>query len=382
METVSQNTAGMGREEAVRQRIRLTATIGPADPVAGEIVDNLGVEGLIDVLEGRLPLPEQTPETLQEKVENWCKRWQSADIMEVEAQLLRAAEAQVIIPSDPQWPAGLHGLGGLEPWCLWVRGNAEALRQPLRRTVSIVGSRNASPYSQRVASTLATGLAEAGVSIVSGGAFGVDVAAHEGSLVAGGATIAVMAGGIDVDYPRQNIPVFREICKSGGALIAEVPCGVRPMRHRFLERNRLIAALAEVTVVIQAAHRSGALSTAAAARELGRQLGAVPGPIVNSDYAGSNLLLREGAVCITEVQDVLELLEPISANAPEQLTLGPAYAPADLAFLDVFPTGRWLTLEQVVSRSGRPRQEVLNKLNNLEQGGLIRRRENRFFQVV
>lgn len=229
-------------------------------------------------------------------------------------------------PGAPGWPGGLDDLGPAAPLCLWLRGDPD-LAASVARSVAVVGARAATAYGERVAGDLGAGLAEHGVAVVSGGAFGIDVAAHRGALAAGGRTIALLAGGVDRPSPAGNLAVLERIVDHGGALVAESPPGTPPSRARFLQRNRVIAALTRATVVVEAAWRSGALSTAARAGELLRPVGAVPGPVTSMASAGCHRLLRDGAaVCVTDAAQVVELLDPPGAAEAEG-RVGPVCAP-------------------------------------------------------
>jgi DNA processing protein len=219
-------------------------------------------------------------------------------------------DARVVVPGDAEWPTGLDDLGGSAPLCLWVRGPVD-LAAAVRRSVALVGARAATAYGEHVAADLAAGLAEAGCTVVSGGAYGIDVAAHRGALAVGGPTIALLAGGVDRTYPAGNHTLLESLAREHGAVVAECPPGTAPVRARFLLRNRLIAALSGATVVVEAAWRSGALSTATHAAALLRPLGAVPGPVTSMASAGCHRLIRDGAaVCVTGTPDVLELVGP------------------------------------------------------------------------
>lgn len=174
--------------------------------------------------------------------------------------------------------------------------------------VAIVGARAATPYGEAVATDLAAELASDGVIVVSGAAYGIDGAAHRATLRAGGSTVAFLAGGVDRAYPRGHESLLAGVAASG-AVVSETPCGATPTKWRFLARNRLIAALADAVVVVEAGHRSGSLNTAAHAAQLGRALGAVPGPITSAASAGSHRVLRElDGVCVTSAADVREML--------------------------------------------------------------------------
>jgi DNA processing protein len=188
-----------------------------------------------------------------------------------------------------------------------VRGDATALTR-LRPSVALVGARAASSYGDHVAMELAADLAGGGIPVVSGGAYGIDGAAHRAALAAGGLTIALLAGGAERAYPAGHTRLIDDVAATG-AVVSEVPCGTAPTKWRFLQRNRLIAAIADATVVVEAGWRSGSLNTAGHAAALSRQLGAVPGQITSATSAGAHRLLREfGAACITGAQDVREML--------------------------------------------------------------------------
>nr|WP_281373310.1 DNA-processing protein DprA [Kineococcus aurantiacus] len=235
---------------------------------------------------------------------------------------VRAAGGRLVVPGDEEWPTTLsdldvdatgdRSLGA--PFCLWVRGPAR-LAGVTARSAALVGSRAATGYGQHVASELSAGLAERGFAVVSGGAFGIDAAAHRAALAVGGVSVAVLACGVDRTYPAGNAALLATLGRTG-ALVSEVPPGSTPTRWRFLERNRLIAALTRGTVVVEAAWRSGALSTADRAERLMRPVGAVPGPVTSAASAGCHRLLRErGAVCVTSAEEVAELLGDLGREA-------------------------------------------------------------------
>src|SRR5215468_6943098 len=210
----------------------------------------------------------------------------------------RRAGIRLVCPGDPEWPSQLAVLGDASPWGLWVRGSGD-LRYGCLRSVSVVGTRAATAYGSHVCTEMAATLAERGWTVVSGGAFGIDGCAHRGAIRAGGVTIAVLACGVDRDYPPGHYGLFRDI-RVGGATVSEWPPGRMPTRPGFLVRNRVIAALSRGTVVVEAARRSGALNTARHARDQGRPLMAVPGPVTSTQSAGCHEAIREwGAVCVT-----------------------------------------------------------------------------------
>jgi DNA processing protein len=254
------------------------------------------------------------------------------------------AGLRLVCPGDPEWPTQLADLGDSAPVALWLQGRAD-LRFACLRSVSVVGARAATPYGLHVATELAASLAERGCGVVSGGAFGIDAAAHRGALATAGVTVAVLASGLSYGYPRSHAGLFSAIAEHG-VLVSEMPPDQRPTRPGFLIRNRVIAALSRGTVVVEAALRSGALSTAARARDLCRPLMAVPGPVTSTQSAGCHETIREwGAVLVTGAADVLEVISP----AGEELA-GPRRGPA-LPRDDLDPVTR-AVLEAVPARAG------------------------------
>jgi DNA processing protein len=238
-------------------------------------------------------------------------------------QQFAAAErvgARLIVPEDSDWPAWqllclaqAHGRGlrwAMIPIALWVRGSAKPT-DVFDRAVAVVGARAATGYGEHVAAELGYGLADRGVTVVSGAAYGIDAAAHRGALAAEGVTVAVLGSGIDLGYPSGNISLLDRIANDG-LVISEYPPGTKPAKHRFLVRNRLIAALSAGTVVVEAGLRSGARNTAASASALGRELMAVPGPITSVVSAGCHELIRAGsALPVGSVDEILESVGPI-----------------------------------------------------------------------
>jgi len=212
-----------------------------------------------------------------------------------------------ISPEDLGWPMRINQLT-IPPLGLIVKGDISILNNP---SLAIVGTRNPTPYGVRLAGDFASGFVDRQWDIISGGAYGIDTAAHRGALVAEGRTIAVIASGIDVQYPAGNARLFDEICESG-AIVSEVMPGVTAMPHRFLIRNRLIAALSLSTLVVEAAFRSGSLRTARDAAELLRPVMAIPGPISSPSSEGCHRLIGERAAeLVTSVADAMELISAL-----------------------------------------------------------------------
>jgi DNA processing protein len=313
---------------------------------------------------------------------------------------------RLIVPESPDWPhfalasleaaarvrlrsyrAGTerHRDGGepIPPLALWVKGVAD-LTIAAVRSAAIVGSRASTAYGEHVTAELAYGLASRDVAVVSGGAYGIDAVAHRSALAADGDTMIVSAGGLDRPYPAGNASLYDRVGETG-LLVSESPPGSAPQRHRFLSRNRLIAALSSATIVVEAAARSGALNTARHCQVLGRALLVVPGPVTSPLSAGCHALLRrdvEPARLVTSVDDVLEIigsagegLPPASAAA----TVEPADLRAVLDGLDpiakrVFdgmPVRRHAREDEIARRCGVSSVEVIRALPALRMAGLV-----------
>lgn len=283
---------------------------------------------------------------------------------------------RLLIPSDGLWPAQLTDLDLQEPLCLWWRG-PECLLPPAGTSVALVGSRDSTSYGAAVTADLAYALAQRGMTIVSGGAYGIDAHAHRAALAGGESevpTIAVMAGGVDRFYPAGNEDLLRAVADRG-AVLAEVPPGSAPTRYRFLQRNRLIAALASVTVVVEARWRSGALNTAHHAEALGRAVGAVPGSVHSANSAGCHRLLRNGgAVCVTDAAEVAELASPSGHSLPEDRATPvrdqDGLSLEDLILLDALPLRSPSSVEKLAAVAGLGPDSVRAGLGRLGLLGL------------
>ena len=287
----------------------------------------------------------------------------------------RCLRMRPIFPGDDEWPTGLDDLA-VPPWCLWARGHGR-LDQLVARSVAIVGSRAATPYGSTLARTLAAELSSYGVTVVSGAAFGIDAAAHEGALGSGSATVAALACGLDRAYPAAHRDLLDRI-RDDGVLVSEYPPGQTPMKYRFLARNRLIAALTGGTVVVEAGLRSGSLNTASYANDLGRPVGAMPGPVTSATSAGSHELIRQGAHLVCDASEVIELLGPFEACAApdrrEPDTLLDLVSEVAARTRDAFPATRTVNVDQLVARAGLAVAEVLAGLGELNALGLAEQR--------
>lgn len=307
----------------------------------------------------------------------WRARLDGLDAERVlDAASVRGIRA--VVPGDDEWPCALDELAQTAPHCLWVSGAGSPSDLTAgTATVAMVGSRAATPYGEDTAASLAAALAVRGATIVSGGAYGIDAACHRGALASGeGATIAVLAGGLDALYPRGNARLLEAI-RARHVLVSEAPPGTAPTRWRFLARNRLIAALGEVTVVVEAAWRSGALSTARHADDLSRVVAAVPGPVTSAASAGCHRLIRErGAVLVTDAGEILELLRGQDAAGPSASTVQDELdllSPVDRRVLDALPPRSTITPAQLETLCALPEGAVEASLARLELLGLARR---------
>src|SRR5215469_3153608 len=258
---------------------------------------------------------------------------------------------RLVVPGDAEWPTQLDDLGDARPLLLWLRGTAD-LRLTCVNSVAIVGSRAATGYGQHVAIELAAILAEKGLGVVSGGAYGIDSSAHRGALAAGGDTVAVLAGGLAFGYPQGNRGLFDAVAEQG-VLVSECPPDSAPTRPGFLVRNRIIAALSRGTVVVEAALRSGALNSARHARELCRPVMAIPGPVTSEYSAGCHELIRDyGAMLVT----ARDLLDPVAVAVLEEVPIRGGRGPASIAV-----------------RAGVDLDTALRCLGELAAGGFVER---------
>ncbi len=311
-----------------------------------------------------------------------------------------AAGARLIGAGDAEWPeAALLSLvmatgrgvkHAAPPVALYIRGGS--LAELPQRGVSVVGSRANTAYGQRVAADIAMGAAEAGLTVVSGAAFGIDTVAHRAALAYPGPlpTVAVLACGIDRAYPVANTELIDRI-GAVGSVVSEYAPGTSPARHRFLVRNRLIAALSAGTVVVEAGRRSGTLSTAGAARMLGRVVMAVPGPVTSALSVGCHLLLStDSALLVTGADDVLALIGPGAAAAEEQLTLPvqldrrhptDGLDPDVARVYEALPFRGIRSLAELSIESGLPAPTVMEGLAVLELHDLARRQSGAWRRI-
>lgn len=364
-------------EEVLLARAYLMRVAEPPALALRAFVDVMGpVEAAERVRGGDVPDPVQN--------ETEARRH-----LDLAGQDLVAAEkvgGRLVVPEDPDWPAwqllclapptdrGHRGSG--IPLGLWVRGTAPVANL-FDRAVSVVGARDSTSYGEYVAAELGHALVNAGMTVVSGAAYGIDSAAHRGALVVGGPTVAVLACGIDMAYPVSHGALLDKIANAG-LVVSEYAPGVTPARHRFLVRNRLIAALSSATVVVEAGERSGARNTATTAGLLGKVVMAVPGPITSKASIGCHDLLRTGSAVIAgSVAEIIEAAGPVGAN------LGPARKEVTrrtdglgeqaLRVHDALDTATGKDAEQIAVDSGIPLDRVRVLLTELEITGLAQR---------
>ncbi|MFF8396641.1 DNA-processing protein DprA [Streptomyces sp. NPDC016172] len=359
-----------GPDDELLGRVLLTRVIEPGDEAGGRWVREFGVGEVVRRLrEGGAALPGASGK-------RWAGLVARAEAARPRRDLEAARDAGVrfVSPGGGEWPGQLDDLGDARPLGLWVRGRP-SLRMWALKSVAVVGARACTEYGAHMAATLAAGLAEQGWVVVSGGAYGVDGAAHRGALGAGGATVAVLACGVDRPYPRGHTRLISRIAEQG-LVIGELPPGDHPTPSRFILRNRVIAALTRGTVVVEAAHRSGSLVTARAAQRLGRHTMGVPGPATSGLSAGVHDLLRGEAALVTDVADVVELVGDIGELAPDRR--GPVLPrdllePAARQVLAALP-GRGVARPDEIARSAQTAQDdAIARLYELRALGYVER---------
>ena len=353
-------------------RVALSRLTEPGDPRLTGLVAELGAVRLHQLL-----VQEQDTHGLLTDV---AARLASTD---PERELDRAARLGIrfVMPSDAEWPrqvedlviAGtLHERGGL-PIGLWVKGPLTL--DQLGEAVAVVGSRSSTTYGDQVAGEMGALLVRHGAPVVSGAAFGIDQAAHRGAIAMEGATVAVLACGVDRAYPAAHQALLDHIA-GHGAVVSEAAPGCAPTRIRFLARNRLIAALGRGTVVVEAAVRSGALNTATWAERLNRVVLAVPGPVTSAQSQGVHQLVRRGAATlVTSAQEVLEMVGESGAHlveAPQApLTARDRLTVRHRQVLDAVPVAEGVGTDSVARTAGLGLVEVRSALHHLESHGLV-----------
>ena len=281
---------------------------------------------------------------------------------------LEASGCWMLCRHDDDWPESLGLLEGAEPRALFGRGDPSLPAAP--DPVTVVGARRAGPYGREVAEGLGHGLGAAGVTVISGLALGIDSAVHEGTVRAAAQGMAVLAAGPDRAYPRQASRLYRELIATGGAVVSELPPGTSVRRWMFPARNRVMAAIGELTIVVEAAERSGSLITAEMASDCGRTVAAVPGPVNSWRSSGTNLLLIDGATPVRGAADVLEHLHGAGAPSIAAATAGPPLAPVEATVLDALERGHG-TADAIAIALGIAGTDVTAALARLELAGYV-----------
>ena len=351
-------------------RACLSGVVDPASPKLAHVISTLGA---CRVWETLLRSGEDSA---------WARRAKAFDLRR-NLGLTRREDLRFLVPGDPDWVAGWdelaytehNGLGGT-PLGVWAVG--PGLPGPLLAdSVAIVGSRASTTYGERVASDLGAEIAGAGRTVLSGGAYGIDAAAHRGALANDGGTVAILAGGLDQWYPRGNHHLLERIADQG-VVLSEVAPGIPPSKAGFLARNRLLAAGSVGTVLVEAASRSGALNTTGWAQALHREVMAVPGPVTSAASHGPNQQIAEGkAVLVTSADDILRHLAPIQPELPPPP--GPprlldGLAGDDLAVREALPGRGSVDVTAIADRTGLRVPDVLAALAALEGRQLARRK--------
>lgn len=354
----------------------------PAVALAGFVAEVGALEAAARVRAGVVP----------ELVAKETSARRTVDLAAADLEAAAACGARLLTPEHPEWPhwpfLGFTACGQREmapPVALWVRGPGQ-LEQLCEQAVGVVGSRAATGYGAHVAGEFGAGVADAGFTVVSGAAIGVDGAAHRGALAVAGPTVAVLACGIDRAYPLAH-EVLLERIAAAGLVLSEYPPGYVPARHRFLVRNRLIAGLSGAVLVVEAGVRSGAQRTAADARALGRPVLAVPGPITSGMSAGCHRLIQEGALLVTSTAEVLEAAGRIG------LHLAPAAEPGEerptdaldatgALVHDALPTRAPRAVDWLAMEAGLPIGAVRTALVDLERRGLVEHCDGQWRRVL
>lgn len=362
-----------------------TGIAEPGDRVAGILVTALGAAQALASVVDRWPVTRMVSEVHETGTENlteeeatdalkrWHPRITSASALIALKQAARFG-VRLLVPGDPAWPAGMADLGLHAPIALWLRGNVSTMLT-LEQSISLVGARAATGYGEHVTMEASASLVDRGYTIVSGAAYGIDGMAHRAALASSGQTVAFLAGGVDRFYPSGHDALLTRIVETG-AVVSELPCGSQPTKWRFLQRNRLIAAASQATVVMEAGWRSGSLNTAGHAAALGRPLGAVPGPVTSMASAGCHRLIRDfDAVCVTNAAEMAELAPLAGADANTLDGLGEGATSEQVRVFDAISTRSPRTTHDIAARSGLSIASVQAILGAASVEGAVAERE-------
>jgi DNA processing protein len=353
----------------------------PNDIIAKTLINNMGIQKLTEMFLNNNLSKWSNNKKLKTNIERWKFRCNLVNIDSV-FKTAKKLNAYLIYPEHNFWPKQLNDLQINAPICFWVRTlNIEQFAKKIadkNNVLSVVGSRSISTYGKDACYNIIGNICnKKKLTIVSGGAYGIDSLAHKIALDNGTYTVSVMAGGVDNLYPKQNLDLLRDI-RNKGAIISECFFGADPRKERFLKRNRLIATFSTATVIVEAPFRSGALNTASNAALIGRDVGVVPGNIDSPYSSGCNRLIRDGVgILIRSADDLLEFFNDYKASiSNNELDLQNTDICEDLDYkekviYDVLYVQKPLSLERIVLETGFTIMEVAGKLGNLIQKGIV-----------
>lgn len=347
-----------------RARIALACVCEPGEAGLADLIDRRGPTSVVAALLAGSNVPIPRSSAIAARLAE----------LDLAAQLSRVQDigARIVVPGESEWPGQLDDLRAHRPLALWCWGEAN-LRLHALTSVAMVGARACTRYGEMVAREWSAVLASERTSVVSGGAYGIDGAAHRGALAVDGTTMCVLAGGVDQAYPRGHEGLFAQIVERG-VLVSEAPMGETVRRRRFLTRNRLIAALATATCVVEAAHRSGSSRTATYAAELNRFVFAVPGPVTSETSVGTHRLIQDRVATLAgDVDDLRSALRTLKVN-PVVSSESPRLPAAMQEVLDALPgsTHRGLSPEATAVRCGLPTQQTRVWLLRAQREGYAR----------
>ncbi|MBT1624282.1 DNA-processing protein DprA [Curtobacterium flaccumfaciens pv. oortii] len=372
-------------------RVAWSVIVEPGDSVAGELMAALGPERALgtvllaadgafdELLDGCVEAgvpgaedPDAFAGVLHTAIDRWRPRLVRSDVADVVASA-EAVGARLLVPGSAGWPTAIDDLGPHAPLVLWTRSATAGVGDGAP-ALAVVGSRANTIAGAEAAAEITSAAADAGCTIVSGGAYGIDAVAHRVAIAAGAPTIAVLAGGIDQLYPAGNVQLLHNVARQG-ALVAESAPGTRPTRWRFLARNRLIAALADAAVVVEAGARSGALNTAHHAGQLGRPVFAVPGAFASSASVGCHRLVAQGrAQLVVHPGDPVAAMRPVAASgataAADEPLVSVQRDPEVVRVLDALGR-RALPEAEIARRSGLSGAAVADALALAQLQGLV-----------
>ena len=345
----------------------LVAALG-AGPALALLIDHASVAQIAELL-GEAEVDESLLAQVQAGVDRWQPRLAPAAAKRALSQAARFG-IRFIVPGDDNWPRQVNDLEAHAPLGLWLRGRVEAL-DSLSQSISLVGARAATGYGEHITMEASAGLVDRGFAIVSGAAYGIDGMAHRAAIASRGTTIAFLAGGLDRFYPAGHDALLARIVETG-AVLSEVPCGVTPTKWRFLQRNRLIAAVSQATIVLEAGWRSGSLNTAGHALDAGRPVGAVPGPVTSAASAGCHRLIREKPVTLVTNADEMAALA--LASTPDATGFSDQHTD-EARLLDAMSARAARSASDLAVRSGLAVGAVQALLGGLELEGGARETE-------